>query len=80
MLGQHREPLLEQFPYSRRITQRSARANLEPVHLAVGAEQCKPHQTRALTAPFQHAPEFKGDRLILRPPGSKQEIVWERIK
>jgi hypothetical protein len=32
------------------------------------------------TAPFQRAPEFKGDRLILRPPGSKQEIVWERIK
>ena len=26
------------------------------------------------------APEFKGDRMILRPPGSKQEIVWERIK
>jgi Lipocalin-like domain len=24
--------------------------------------------------------EFKGDRLILRPPNSKQEIVWERIK
>jgi hypothetical protein len=26
------------------------------------------------------APEFKGDRMILRPPNSKQEIVWERIK
>jgi hypothetical protein len=24
--------------------------------------------------------EFKGDRLILRPPNSKQEIAWERIK
>ncbi len=24
--------------------------------------------------------EFAGDRLILRPPNSKQEIVWERIK
>jgi hypothetical protein len=32
------------------------------------------------TRPFERAPEFKGDRLILRPPGSKQEIVWERIK
>ena len=32
------------------------------------------------TEPFQRAPEFKGDRLILRPPGTKQEIVWERIK
>jgi hypothetical protein len=26
------------------------------------------------------APEFKGDRMILRPSNSKQEIVWERIK
>jgi len=26
------------------------------------------------------APEFRGDRMILRPPNSKQEIVWERIK
>jgi hypothetical protein len=24
--------------------------------------------------------EFSGERLILRPPNSKQEIVWERIK
>jgi len=24
--------------------------------------------------------EFKGDRLILRPVGTKQEIVWERIR
>jgi hypothetical protein len=24
--------------------------------------------------------EFNGDRLILRPPGTTQEIVWERIK
>ncbi len=24
--------------------------------------------------------EFVGDRLILRPPNSKQEITWERIK
>ena len=24
--------------------------------------------------------EFSGDRLILRPPGTTQEIVWERIK
>jgi Lipocalin-like domain len=24
--------------------------------------------------------EFSGDRLILRPPGTKQEITWERIK
>src|SRR5262249_50377900 len=24
--------------------------------------------------------EFKGDRLILRPVGSTQEVVWERIK
>jgi len=26
------------------------------------------------------APEFKDDRMILRPPNSKQEIVWQRIK
>jgi hypothetical protein len=24
--------------------------------------------------------EFKGDRLILRPVGTKQEVVWERIR
>ena len=24
--------------------------------------------------------EFKGDRLILRPVGTRQEVVWERIK
>ena len=24
--------------------------------------------------------EFVGDRLVLRPPNSKQEITWERIK
>jgi Lipocalin-like domain len=24
--------------------------------------------------------EFIGDRLILRPPGTRQEITWERIK
>ena len=24
--------------------------------------------------------EFTGDRLILRPVGTKQEVVWERIK
>ena len=24
--------------------------------------------------------EFVGDRLILRPVGSKQEVVWERFK
>jgi lipocalin-like protein len=24
--------------------------------------------------------EFNGDRLILRPPGTTQEITWERIK
>ena len=24
--------------------------------------------------------EFKGDRLILRPVGTTQEVVWERIK
>ena len=24
--------------------------------------------------------EFAGDRLVLRPPNSKQEITWERIK
>ena len=23
---------------------------------------------------------FEGDRLILNPPNSKQEITWERIK
>lgn len=26
------------------------------------------------------APEFKGDRMTLRPPNTKMEIVWERIK
>jgi len=31
-------------------------------------------------AAVQRAPEFKGDRLILRPPNTKREIVWERIK
>jgi len=29
---------------------------------------------------FVRAYEFNGDRLILRPPNSKQEITWERIK
>ena len=29
---------------------------------------------------FVRAYEFKGDRLVLRPPNSKQEITWERIK
>ena len=33
------EPLLEQFADARRIAQRRAGADLEPVHLAVGAEQ-----------------------------------------
>jgi len=30
--------------------------------------------------PLVRAYEFVGDRLILRPPGSTQEITWERIK
>src|SRR5262245_8238351 len=29
---------------------------------------------------FVRAYQFVGDRLILRPPNSKQEITWERIK
>jgi hypothetical protein len=29
---------------------------------------------------FVRAYEFKGDRLVLWPPNSKQEITWERIK
>ncbi len=29
---------------------------------------------------FIRAYQFVGDRLILRPPNSKQEITWERIK
>jgi len=29
---------------------------------------------------FVRVYQFVGDRLILRPPGSKQEIPWERIK
>ena len=29
---------------------------------------------------YVRAYEFKGDRLILRPIGTKQEVVWERIK
>ena len=24
--------------------------------------------------------EFTGDRLILRPPGTTYEVIWERIK
>jgi Lipocalin-like domain len=32
------------------------------------------------SGPFVRHYEFKGDRLILRPPNSKQEITWERIK
>ena len=31
-------------------------------------------------AAVERAPEFKGDRMILRPPNTKQETVWERIK
>jgi hypothetical protein len=30
--------------------------------------------------PLVRAYEFVGDRLILRPPGSTQEITWERVK
>jgi hypothetical protein len=30
--------------------------------------------------PLVRAYEFVGDRLILRPPGSTQEIPWERVK
>jgi hypothetical protein len=29
---------------------------------------------------FVRTYEFKSDRLVLRPPNSKQEITWERIK
>jgi sugar/nucleoside kinase (ribokinase family) len=29
---------------------------------------------------FVRVYEFKGERLVLRPPNSKQEIAWERIK
>src|SRR5215475_4097629 len=36
-------------------------------------------QPGPLTA-YVRSYEFKGDRLILRPVGSKQEVVWERIK
>jgi hypothetical protein len=32
------------------------------------------------TADLVRAYEFSGERLILRPPGSKQEIIWERVK
>ena len=42
------------------------------------------HRTASIqpgdVAAVVRAPEFKGDRMVLRPPGSKQEIVWERIK
>jgi hypothetical protein len=31
-------------------------------------------------ADYVRSYEFKGDRLILRPVGTKQEVVWERIK
>ena len=32
------------------------------------------------TGDFVRLYQFVGDRLILRPPNSKQEITWERIK
>lgn len=35
---------------------------------------------KALTVSAQLRGEFLGDRLILRPPNSTQEITWERIK
>ena len=36
-------------------------------------------QPGPLTA-YVRSYEFKGDRLILRPVGTTQEVVWERIK
>ena len=54
-VAEHGEPLLEQFSHARRIAQRRAGADLEPVHLAVGAEQRELKQPRALAAPLQHA-------------------------
>ncbi len=42
------------------------------------------HRTASIqpgdAAAVLRAPEFRGERMILRPPNSKQEIVWERIK
>jgi hypothetical protein len=32
------------------------------------------------TADLVRGYEFRGDRLILRPPGTTHEVVWERIK
>jgi len=32
------------------------------------------------TADLVRGYEFAGDRLILRPPGTTHEVVWERIK
>ena len=32
------------------------------------------------TADLVRGYEFRGDRLILRPPGTTYEVVWERIK
>ena len=52
------KPVLEQAPYAWRIAQRRAGADLQPVHLAVGAEQRQADEPRALAAPLQHAAEL----------------------
>ena len=49
------EPLLEQFSHARGIAQRRAGADLEPMHLAVGAKQRHLEQPPALAAPLQHS-------------------------
>ena len=54
------EPLLEQPADARGIAQRRAGADLEAVHLAVGAEQRDLQQARALAAPLQHARQVRG--------------------
>ena len=53
-VAQHGEPLLEQLSHARGIAQRRAGADLEPMHLAVGAEQRHLEQPPALAAPLQH--------------------------
>ena len=54
-VAEHGEPLLEQLAHARRIAQRRAGADLEPMHLAVGAKQRHLEQPPALAAPLQHA-------------------------
>ena len=55
---EHREAVGEQPADARRIAQRRGGADLEALHLAVGAEQRDLQQPRALAVPLQHAVEL----------------------